>query len=335
MRVIAVHSSRDRMALVESPALPEFDARNIEEHGADVHLCAVDGNDEIRAHCSLWWMQAPPLANHKVGAIGHYTAIDDDAASALLQEASVCLRANRCTIAIGPMDGNTWRRYRFVTGPGSFQPLEPAFFLEPMNPPEWPAQFVRAGFTPIAEYYSGLNTDLSRRDERIAPLAMRLDSAGVVIRSARRAELRDELKRIYAISRIAFTHNFLYTELPENAFIAQYLPLLSRIEPELILLAEHGPDLAGYVFAIPDFAQAARGSAIETIIVKTVAILPDPELRGLGTLLVARVQEAGHGLGYRRAVHALMHENNVSRNISRHYAETMRQYALYGMELAP
>jgi GNAT superfamily N-acetyltransferase len=335
MRVIASTSSRERAVLAQSPALPPFDAKQIEEHAADQHLCAVEDEGEIRAQCSLWWKLVPPLANHKVGVIGHYAAADNDAACVLLCEAIAQLRANGCTIAIGPMDGNTWRRYRFVTGAGSIEPPEPEFFLEPANPPEWPAQFVRAGFTPIAEYYSALNSDLGRKDERIEAMSARIDRAGISIRSARGADMRDELERIYAVSRIAFTRNFLYTELPLEAFVAQYRPLLARTEPDLILLAERGTDLVGYLFSIPDFAQAMRGAAIDTIIVKTVAILPDPELRGLGSLLVARGQEAGHRLGFRRAVHALMHENNLSRNISRHYAQTMRQYRLFGMELAP
>lgn len=335
MRVIASDSSRERAVLAQSPALPSFDARQIEEHAADKHLCAINENGEIHAHCSLWWKLVPPLANHKVGAIGHYAAANEGAALELLGEAVARLRANGCTIAIGPMDGNTWRRYRFVTGAGSIQPPEPEFFLEPANPPECPAQFVRAGFTPIAEYYSALNSHLVRKDERVVAMSARLEGAGIKIRSARAADMQDELRRIYSVSRIAFTRNFLYTELPEEAFVAQYTPLLGRIEPELILLAERETDLLGYLFAIPDFAQAMRGAAIDTVIIKTVAILPDLDLRGLGTLLVARAQETGHRLGFRRAIHALMHENNVSRNISRHYAETMRQYTLFSMELAP
>lgn len=334
MRVLAMNSSSDREALAKSSALPPFDAKQIEEQASDAHLCAVDGNGEVQAHCSLWWKQTPPLANNKVGAIGHYAAVDDDGAGELLHEAIARLRANGCTTAIGPMDGNTWRRYRFVTGNGSVQPPEHPFFMEPVNPPQWPAQFLCAGFSPVAEYYSALNSDLAWGEERIAPVEERFENLGITIRSAYGAELRIELKRIYAVSRIAFTRNFLYTELPEDAFLAQYTPLLARIEPALILLAERGPDLVGYLFAIPDFAQAARSSAIDTIIIKTVAIRPEPELRGLGTVLVARAQQVAHRLGFRRAIHALMHESNVSRNISRHYAETMRQYTLFSMELA-
>jgi GNAT superfamily N-acetyltransferase len=335
MKVLFFHSIREISSLAASTQLPPFDLKQIEDHAADAHLCALGPKAEIRAHCSVWWREAPPMPGHRVGAIGHYASMDDDASTALLEEAVRQLRENGCTLAVGPMDGNTWRRYRFVTDCGAPEQAEPAFFLEPANPPEWPLQFERAGFTKLAEYYSALNSNLDRSDERVAPIAARLEAIGVFFRAARSNDLEQELKRIYALSRVAFTRNFLYTELPEAAFLAQYLPLLERIRPELVLLAEQGSDLVGYLFAIPDFAQAARGRTIDTFVIKTVAILPEARLRGLGGLLVSRAHQAGRELGFKRAIHALMHENNVSRNISNHYAATMRRYTLYSRELTP
>ncbi len=334
MRVVTIASGKERTALLHSLQLPRFDPRQIEDHRADEHLCALGTNGEVRAHCSLWWRQTPALPGHVPGAIGHYASGDDEAGAALLDAAIARLRENGCTLAIGPMDGNTWRRYRFVTGDGSVRPLEPAFFLEPANPPEWPRQFERAGFEKMAEYYSALNSDLARPDERIAPVAARLESAGVRIRCAVGADMNVALKRIYQVSRVAFARNFLYTELPEEAFAAQYAGLLKQIRPELVLLAERDRELVGYLFAIPDFMQAARGRVMDTFLIKTVAILPCAELRGLGGVLVSRAQQAGHKLGFRRCIHALMHEDNVSRRISGHYAETMRRYTLYSREIS-
>ena len=73
---------------------------------------------------------------------------------------------------------------------------------------------------------------------------------------------------------------------------------------------------------------------MDTFLIKTVAILPHADLRGLGGVLVSRAQQAGHALGFRRCIHALMHEDNVSRRISGHYAETMRRYTLYSREIS-
>ncbi|HEY2468860.1 MAG TPA: hypothetical protein VGI45_13605 [Terracidiphilus sp.] len=313
--------------------LAPFDAAQLRSHAADVHLCVLGAGGEAQAHCSLWWKRTAELSGHTVGVIGHFATTDEEAAAALLDRAVARLQENGCTLAVGPMDGNTWRRYRLSVGNGLVEPSEPSFFLEPVNPPEWPRFFERAGFAPIAEYYSAMNRDLAQTDLRLDVIKVRIEAAGVQIRSAAETDLAEELRRIYEVSRIAFAGNFLYTELAESDFVGQYTPLLQRIRPELILLAERGTELVGYLFGLPDFAQTARGQVIDTFLIKTVAILPEPSLRGLGGLLVGLAHQAGHQLGFRRCIHALMHESNGSRNISRHYAETIRRYALYGMEI--
>ena len=50
-------------------------------------------------------------------------------------------------------------------------------------------------------------------------------------------------------------------------------------------------------------------------------------------VLVGMVQRKAYELGYRRAIHALMHERNVSQNISRRYARPIRRYALFARAL--
>ena len=140
MRVVTIALASERTALTQSLQLPWFDPGQIEDHRADEHLCVLGKDGEVRAHCSLWWRQTPALPGHRTGAIGHYASADDEAAAPLLDAAVARLREHGCTLAIGPMDGNTWRRYRFVTGDDSAQTQEPAFFLEPVNPPEWPRQ---------------------------------------------------------------------------------------------------------------------------------------------------------------------------------------------------
>jgi GNAT superfamily N-acetyltransferase len=310
-------------------SLPHFNAVDFDSQHADLHLCAMAESGEVQARCSLWWKEAPKHEHHRVGTIGHYATGNDATAKAVLTESENCLRAAGCTLAIGPMNGSTWRSYRLVTEQGD----HPPFFLEPTNPPEWPGQFVEAGFVSLASYFSAINKDLSKTDPRAESYEQKMAAAGVTIRTAH-SDLRQELRGIYGVSRIAFRKNFLYTELPETDFVAMYEPVLPHTRPELVLIAERHGQCVGYLFAIPDLAQAACGMSIDTFIVKTVAILPEPELRGLGSLLVARAHQVGHSLGFRRCIHALMFENNISLNISRHYASTMRKYNLYSKDLA-
>jgi hypothetical protein len=58
-------------------------------------------------------------------------------------------------------------------------------------------------------------------------------------------------------------------------------------------------------------------------------------LAGLGALLLSQVQEIARRAGFKRCVHALMYEGNVSRNTSLRYATVMRRYALFSRELQP
>lgn len=329
MRVVHSSDPSEIRGSVEAAKWPRFNSADFVDQHADLHLCALSENDGVQARCSLWWNHVPAYEQHRLGVIGHYAASDDAAAAAVLAAAQERLRAASCTLAIGPMNGNTWRSYRFVTERGA----EPAFFLEPVNPPEWPVQFEGAGFSPLAAYFSALNSDLSRPDPRMDALEKKMADARVAIRSAN-ADLRCELKNIYAVSRVSFRQNFLYTEIPEAEFIAMYEPVLPVARPELVLIAESDGQCVGYLFAIPDLAQKARGREVDTFIIKTVSILPKPELRGLGTLLVSRAQERGRELAFRCCIHALMFEDNISLNISRHYADVMRKYTLYSKDLA-
>jgi GNAT superfamily N-acetyltransferase len=292
---------------------------------ADVRATTPDG----RAEALLWWTQTPQLPGEKLGAVGGFQATSATAAAQVLARACERLQAEGCTLAVGPMNGNTWRSYRLVTDAGT----EPPFLLEPTNPSEWPAWWRAAGFEPLAEYYSTAAVDLARHDGRLTSVAARMAAAGVSVRTIDPTHFEEELGRIYDVSVVSFQENYLYTPLPREEFVAQYRTMQSKMQPELVLLAEHAGRPVGYVFAMPDLAQAQRGEPVTTFIVKTLAVLPGRTYAGLGALLLDAVHRAAQRLGFTRAIHALMHETNKSRNLSAHYATTIRRYTLFARRL--
>ncbi|HEY7475645.1 MAG TPA: hypothetical protein VH679_11575 [Vicinamibacterales bacterium] len=308
--------------------IPEADRRR---HAPDLHLLGVGNGSILAARCSCWWQRTPALPAERVGVIGHFAASEPAAGIALLQAACDRLREAGCTVAVGPMDGNTWRRYRFVTERGA----EPPFLLEPDNPDDWPDEWRKAGFAPIATYTSALNGDLTQDDPRIDRARVRLVDAGVTIRPLDVSKADADLRRMFALSLESFSRNYLYTPIEEAEFLEQNRAILPLVKPELVLLAECGAELAGFLFAIPDALQARRGAAIDTIIIKTVAVGEGRSRAGLGSVLVATAQATAHRLGFSRAIHALMHEQNVSQNISRRYAQPIRRYELFARRLVP
>jgi GNAT superfamily N-acetyltransferase len=228
------------------------------------------------------------------------------------------------------MDGTTWRRYRFIVDRGA----EPAFFLEPDHNDEWPRHWSMAGFSSLAMYTSAVNDDLALRYGRAADVRARLENAGVTIRQLDPAHADDELRRIFALSIRAFSRNFLYTPIGEAEFLAQYSTALPFVQPELVLLAERNGMLLGFIFALPDVAQARRGEPVDTVIVKTVAVDPRASRLGLGGILADVVHRRAADMGFRRAIHALMHDTNTSRRISDRNARPIRRYALLSRSLA-
>jgi hypothetical protein len=277
-RLVALDRDQPLPPLAQG-GLPPLEAAERERHAPDRHLLCVDAAGALTGRASCWWTAAPPLPGERVGLIGHYAAADGASADTILGAACDTLAAAGCTIAIGPMDGNTWRRYRWIIERGT----EPPFFLEPDNPDSAHADFVRGGFAIDATYFSGVTDDLTRVDPRLARLESRLVASGVAIRPLDRARGRDELRAIFRLSLEAFKDNYLYTPIAEAEFLEQNERVLPYVDPRLVLLAERDGALAGYLFAVPDVLQRLRGGTITTAIVKTVAVAAGRALSGLGT----------------------------------------------------
>ncbi len=291
---------------------------------ADARVMITNNRSEIIAHAALWWNQSPAMQGHRLGAIGGFTACDTDSAKLLLDLACDTLRQHGCTIAVGPMNGNTWRRYRFVVESDG----HPPFLLEPSQPAEYPLWWQAAGFNELVRYSSSLMTLPA---PRAAPdtVCERLAQNGVRIRSLDPERFETELKAIYEISIKSFASNFLYTPLEEQAFIGSYLKVREHIDPRFIRIAERDGVPCGFVFGIPDLNAMQTGRK-PALIVKTLAVDPQSRCAGLGSLLVDEIQQAATDAGYTHAIHALQYERNTSLKITKRNAgEKFRQYALF------
>lgn len=301
---------------------PALRAEDVTRSAPDAAWVVRDG-DALVARCSAWWTQAPPLDGERVGVIGHFAAASEENARLVLDAALAALDAAGVTLALGPMDGNTWRRYRFVTERGS----EPPFLLEPWNPAEWPAWWRGAGWRPHAEYMSAANEDLGVVDPGAAEKAQAMAKRGVVIRMLDLARYDEELGRIYELARESFRASHLYTPLDEASFRAQYGPARAAVVPELVSIAEHEGRCVGFFFALPNVAEAQRGEPVRSAIAKTFAVRD--EYRGLGAVLAQRTHDIARAAGFTRVIHALIHlRNDRSRALSSRTAREIRRYAL-------
>lgn len=308
---------------------PDYASAQIITHRAEGHVA----NDAAR--CSWWLDSAPPLTGERPGILGHFAATSPDAARAVLHQACSELAIRGATVALGPMDGNTWRRYRWVT---DSSPDEAPFLMEPANPAAYPAWWADAGFAPFASYQSALITALDTRDPRLDRVRERLARDGITIRTLsttdNSARFEAELRALHAVSLVSFAHNLLYTPLSADDFVAQYLPYREKIRPEFVFIAEHAGRCIGYMFSLPDYLRPARGLPLDTLILKTAAILPGRTYAGLGALLAEMTHHAARSAGFTRVIHALALDDNPVTNITARHGSVMRRYTLFSRRLA-
>jgi len=284
-----------------------------------------DARLELRgAQCALWWRYTPEHQGHRIGAIGEFSAASVEAGARLLRAACVRLATEGCRHAFGPMDGNTWRSYRLVIEGDE----EPPFFLEPASPRHYLECFEQAQFTPAATYCSSVQGAPTYGAHFLERLTRRAQEAGIRIRSLDVGRAHRDLCSIHDIALSAFKRSFLFTPIGQPEFLRQYLPLLPRIRPELVLIAERAGEPVAFAFGIPDALEhGARQPA--RVILKTVAACPGIVNAGLAHLLIAQGANTAAALGYQRTIHALMHESNNAIRWSGRHARVFRRYALF------
>jgi len=299
-------------------------AKITESPVADARVTLADPGGNTLAQADLWWRDTPLHEGRKIGTIGGFHATDSAASRVILDAATDHLRAHGIDTAVGPMDGNTWKRYRFVINSNARRP----FLLEPENPPNFPDWWLEAGFTELSRYSSSV-IPLDGTNAVSPALKRRILSSGITIDHLVPDNFEDELRSIHTLSLKSFANNFLYTPIDAHDFLSAYTKMREHIDPEFVKLARRDGELVGFVFGIADLAAMQRGEP-PALIVKTLAVDPSSRAAGLGSVLVDALHQTGELKGHTEAIHALQHESNTSLKITgRRQGTPFRQYALF------
>ncbi|NJO83695.1 MAG: hypothetical protein HC828_13420 [Blastochloris sp.] len=112
----------DLLTFCTVTGFPTLDPQMVRLQQPDASVLLRDNIGAMMARCSLWWRATPPHHIERVGVIGHYAVRDAEAATALLTFACEYLAEQGCTLAIGPMDGTTWQRYRLSPSRAASRP---------------------------------------------------------------------------------------------------------------------------------------------------------------------------------------------------------------------
>jgi GNAT superfamily N-acetyltransferase len=279
------------------------------------------------------------------GLLGFFEAFDrPDVVGQLFAAAVAWLRESGAGPVVGPMDGDTWHRYRINVGPFD----EPPFLMEPYNPPYYGELWESSGFYVLERYFS-TRVDTEKVVAHWAPKARSVAEAGYRMRTLdmRRFRFDTELRLLYRLSRVIFAGNFLYTEISEDEFLALYAGSRPILDPGLVSFAV-GPDghEVGFLFNYPDRFRAVaamkgergwlaklrflanRGRA-EAVNIKTLGVLPEHRRAGVAGALAHFGHRAALDRGYAVANHCLFKEGNPSSRLDGGAGRPLRTYHLY------
>jgi ribosomal protein S18 acetylase RimI-like enzyme len=308
-----------------------------------VRLYARDGG-RVVARC------AARLSNlqedgRPLGTLGWFEALDRPAAVTLLLDTAVQrLRAQGAGVVVGPMDGDTWHRYRINVGPFD----APPFLREPWNPPYYEALWRGAGFAPAAEYNSRQVDGLGEVARFYAPRHQAALEAGYTFESLAWSRYEATLRVLYALSCEVFAGALYYNAISYDEFVRLYAGLRAIADPELVVIARGpGGQPAGFVLAYPDHVRAVtalrgentllarvrflltRTRRVEAVDIKTLGVLQEHRRSVLGAALMQIVYERAHRRGCRVANLCLIRDGNPSALIDGGRGRLLRRYVLF------
>ena len=299
---------------------PDFDIRMLQQEKPGSHIMDIY-EGKIITCCSVWWLGTPEDRDERVGTIGHFYGEDSESAKQILKTACALLAEKGCKRVVAPMNGNTWRDYRYAVLGMDRRP----FLMEP-EPAYKRDVFLREyGFSICEEYGSFIGElekdfiDLEKMDETIRIRALDLD------------KWDETMEKIYDLSVQCFFQNPYYTSLPKEEFLKQYGAYKEMVEPNMILLAYDRKKPVGFLFCMPDYNERFTGS-VKTMIFKTIGVLPTYQRKHVGRMLVNQAKRNALKAGYTTAITALIHMDNHSKKLCE--GDTLlRQYVLYGKKI--
>lgn len=197
---------------------------------------------------------------------------------------------------IGPVNFNTWLSNRF-----SYPVPSNQHFWEPINPTEYPEDFMSENFEIDKKYFTYFLPTIDDM-QVLKPASDLALSQGYRISPIDLADTEHQ-KLLYQLNCECFSENYFYTPISFDQYKNSLLASLKGMNLSYCCFIENDERKWGYVFSIPENNQ---------IIIKTVLISPLSRSTGLGSALIFESLKRAKNNGFTEMVGALVREGNPS-----------------------
>jgi predicted GNAT family acetyltransferase len=245
---------------------------------------------------------------------GFYESENEECFALLWQ--NLINEANRLGLKklFGPVNGTIWHPYRFVSGTSN----EPYFPSEPISRIEYASWIANQKPAQIIEYHSAFRTDYT-------PILLATKSAfettinnGIEI--AIEAPSAQNIEELYKLALEVFSQNPGYAHLSIQEFISLYSSDKLSKSSGTLYTAREKNKLLGFCFNM-EFGK--------TLIMKTIAVLPNLQQKGIGNALVHRVHVDAVTNGFSKIIYALVRKDNNVKHFPTDKITVFREYSAY------
>ena len=257
----------------------------------------------------------------------------------LLRTGTDWLRERGVGDIVGPIDGDTWHRYRLNVGPFD----RPPFLMEPFNPPYYPDLWRQAGFVPLETYYSKRIDNVLAAHRELQSILDRVVRRGYSLRCLNPRCFEEELTLLHKLSSEIFAENFLYEPISLDDFLAMYVPMRSVVDRDLVRFAispEGEP--VGFIFSVVDYHQAVKAMRgkhtlwaklrfmmhrhqADAVNIKSMGVLPGHRRSGLGAALMCQAYRDTLAKGFQKVNLCLIRDDNPSGRLDGGQGEILRR----------
>ena len=241
-----------------------------------------------------------------IGLIGFYECIEDDKISSLLiNKAIKYLKDKNCKVIRVPIDLTIWYNYRFVID----QKETDSFMLEPLTKNYYINQFEREGFKSCNEYASAKREDFNTILSYTKKDYEEIIKEGFVIRNLTKKNFKKDILSIYKLVNEIFQDSWSFVKISKEEYLYIYKDYKDIIDKLLIqiIMDKEGKDI-GFCSSIIDSLNK------NTIILKTIGILPEYQNKKIGAALLYSKHKKAQEIGILNAIYALIKiDNNVTK----------------------
>ena len=304
--------------------------------------CKIENGDGItiirliedfieKGSATCYYSNTPEVDGKHIGAIGELKIDGNEVGLELLNKCEEIFREKGISKIVAPMNGNTWKQYRTIKQTSD----EPPFLMENVSPIEFNEIFETAGYYETGTYTSTKGKiENYYNDEVLDEIDRIIQNEGITIRTLDKNNGVEDLRKIYNVSVESFARNPFYTPIDERDYLEQYTSYLDKVDEDFILIAEKDGKEIGFLFAIPNLIEMQTMGKIDSLILKTIAVLPEYENLGLGNAMTRIIARKAIDKGYKNWIFAFMYKDNTSQKLAqRNGTHTIREYALYGKDI--